>query len=334
MGSMMNSSNRLADIILPARDWMWEEKLVTKSDYGGFESINYCPEVVPPPGEVKSWAWVYCKIAERLGVDPRNMFAYYTSDENWEEDWERSQKDVYQGVVDTFQKRDVVLPSWEKFTKGDFINCDEYDEVPFTGWDDQMKDGKPFRTESKKIELFSNYIADETHRGTGEHFDGAGNLYDNLPSDWGEMTPLPNYRDIPRGMGDELTRRYPLFLLTSHSRYRVHYLFWEHSWLRNHVYRHRVWINATDAQARGIKDNDMVMVRNDRGRVVMPAYVTRRMMPGTILLHAGGKVIHDESGIDFGGSPSTLLGGEFQSCAATPKATNLVEVERYQGEAK
>ena len=95
----------------------------------------------------------------------------------------------------------------------------------------------------------------------------SGRLYDNLPSDWGDMTPLPTYRDMPRGMDDELTRKYPLFLLTSHSRYRVHYLFWEHSWLRNHVYRHRVWINAADAKARGIKDNDMVIVFNDRGKV-------------------------------------------------------------------
>ena len=53
MHSVMNSSTRYADIILPVRDAMWEEKGVTKSEYGGFESINYCPEVVKPPGEVK-----------------------------------------------------------------------------------------------------------------------------------------------------------------------------------------------------------------------------------------------------------------------------------------
>ncbi len=334
MGSMLNSTNRYADIILPARDWMWEEKGVTKSAYGGFESINYSPEVVSAPGEVKSWVWVYCKIAERLGVDPRNMFSYYTSDENWEEDWERYQKDTYQNVVEDFSKRNIAIPSWERFIQGEFINCDEYDEKPFTGWDEQIKEGKPFRTESKKLELFSNYIADEAKRGKSEHYDGFGRLYNNLPSDWGDMSPLPTYRDIPRGMDDELTRKYPLFLLTSHSRYRVHYLFWEHAWLRNHVYRHRVWISAADAQARGIKDNDMVVVFNDRGKVLMPAYVTRRMMPGTILIHSGGKVIHDESGTDVGASPSTLLGGEFQSCLAPARATNLVEVEKYHGEAQ
>jgi len=148
------------------------------------------------------------------------------------------------------------------------------------------------------------------------------------------MTPSPTYRAIPRGMDDPLTVKYPLFLLTSHSRYRVHYLFWEHPWLKDHVYRHRVWINSADARARGIKDNDMVAIYNDRGKVVMSAYVTHRTMPGIVLIHAGGKVIPDESGIDFGGSPSTLLGGEYKSCLTPARATNLVQIEKYIEELK
>jgi len=332
MHSIMTSSTRYADIVLPARDWMWEEKNVTRAGYGGFESINYCPEVVPPPGEVKSWAWVYIKIAERLGVDPRAFCSYYKSDETWDADWEKYQKDLYGGVTEYFAKKNVTVPSWEEFAAGGFINCDEYDEQPYTGFDEQIKEGKPFRTESKKLELFSTYVADEQKRGTGEHVDVTGRVYDNLPSDWGDMTPLPTYRAMPRGMDDALTAQYPLLLLTSHSRYRVHYLFWEHSWLRNHVYRHRVWINAADAKARGIKDNDLVIVFNDRGKIVMPAYVTRRMMPGTVLLHTGGKVIHDRSGVDFGASSSSVLGGEFLSCLAPARSTNLVEILKYQGE--
>jgi anaerobic dimethyl sulfoxide reductase subunit A len=148
------------------------------------------------------------------------------------------------------------------------------------------------------------------------------------------MTPNPTFRAIPRGMDDPLAIKYPLFLLSSGSRYRVHYLFWEHSWLRNHVYRHRVWINAADARARSIKDNDTIMVFNDRGKVVMPAYITHRMMPGTVLIHGGGKVVLDESGIDFGGSASTLLGGDFDSCLAPARATSMVQIEKYAGEIK
>ncbi|MFC1970999.1 molybdopterin-dependent oxidoreductase [Chloroflexota bacterium] len=330
--SIMTPTTQQADIILPARDWMWEEKGVTRSaSYGTFECINYLPGVVEPPGEVRHRAWVYVKIAERLGIDPVKLFPYYTTDENWEDDWERCQKDIYQRVADYYGKRNVNVPSWEEFIKGKFINCDELDEQPFTGWDEQIKAGKGFRTESGKIELHSRYVADESNRGKGEHHDTFGRVIDNLPSDWGDLTPSPTYKAMRRGMDDPMTAEYPLFLLTSHSRYRVHYLFWEHPWLRNHVYKHRVWINAADAGTRGIKDNDLIMVYNDRGKVVMPAYVTHRMMPGTVLIHAGGKVIHNEEGIDFGASPSTLQGGDFDSCLAAARATNLVQVEKYKG---
>lgn len=330
--SIMNPTLLYSDIILPAQDWMWEEKGITRSAaYGMVETVNYSAGVVKPPGEVRPWVWIYCKIAEKLGIEPSKFFKYYTTDENWDKDWERYIRDNYRSLDDFYKQKGITIPPWEEFIKGKFINCDEYDEKPFTGWDEQVKEGKPFRTASGKIELYSRYIADEKNRGKGEHLDALGRTVDNLPSDWGDMTPHPTYRAMPRGMDDPLTEKYPLFLLTSHSRYRVHYVFWEHAWLRNHVYRHRVWMNAADARARGIKDNDLILVYNDRGKVAMPAYVTSRMMPGTVLIHAGGKAVHDKSGIDFGASPATLLGGDFDSCLAPARATNLVQVEKYKG---
>jgi anaerobic dimethyl sulfoxide reductase subunit A len=330
MHSVMNPTIQYADIILPARDWMWEDKGITHSSaYGAFESINYSPGVVPPPGEVRNWVWVYCKIAERLGVDVKKFFPHYRSDETWEEDWEQFHKDQYQATIEYYVKKGIKVPNWDEFSKGKFINCDEYDEVPYTGWDAQIKQGHPFKTKSGKIEFYNEYIADEANRGKGEHFDALGQPYDNLPADWQDMTSTPTYMTTRRGMDDPLTKQYPIMLVTSHSRYRVHYLFWEHNWLRNHVYRHRVWINVADAKARGIKDEDSILVYNDRGKVVMPAYVTSRIMPGLCLIHSGAKVILGKNGIDFGASPSTLLGGDFESCLAPARATNLVQIEKY-----
>ncbi len=334
MHSIMTATAKYADIILPAQDWMWEEKNITQSAYGGFECINYCPGVVKPPGEVKPWVWVYTKLAEKLGIDPRKYFRYYTTDDNWDKDWERYQMDCYQLVIDYYKKRNIEVPSWEEFTHGKFINCDELDDKPFTGWDSQIREGKPFQTESGKIEFYSNYIASEINRGKGEHCDTLGRVYDNLASDWGSLTPIAVYQKAVRGMDDPLVKKYPLMLLAPHARYRVHYLFWEHPWLKDHVYRHRVWISTTDAKARGIRDEDMVQVYNDRGKAVMPAYVTSRLLPGMVVIHHGGKYLPDESGVDFGASPSTLLGGDYESCITPAKATNLVQVEKYRGESK
>ncbi len=122
MHSIMTATVKYADIILPAQDWMWEEKGITNSAYGGFQCINYCPGVVKPPGEVKPWVWVYTKLAEKLGIDPKKFFRYYTSDENWDIDWERYLVDSYQGVVDYYKKRNIDVPSWEEFARGKFIN--------------------------------------------------------------------------------------------------------------------------------------------------------------------------------------------------------------------
>ena len=167
MHSRLTPTAKHADIILPAQDWMWEEKNITQTSYGGFECINYCPGVVQPPGEVKPWAWVYTKLAEKLGINPQAFFKYYTSDETLDQDWEQYLRDGYRGVEAYYQERKVDIPSWEEFTKGKFINCDELDDQPFTGFEKQVKEGKPFNTGSGKIEIYSKYMADEDHRCRG-----------------------------------------------------------------------------------------------------------------------------------------------------------------------
>jgi anaerobic dimethyl sulfoxide reductase subunit A len=332
MNSMLTPSARYADIVLPVQDWMWEEKNVVKSAEG-FASVNYCAGQASPPGEVKPRVWVSVKLAEKLGVDPRKFFEYYTTDENWDKDWERYQQDIYQKIVNQYREKKIDVPTWEEFIAGKFINCDELrGDKPFVGFDTQIREGKPFNTGSGKIEIYSRYLADEANRGKGEHYDAHGRLYEYIPSDWGSLTPMPVFQDAVRGMNDPLVKKYPLLVITPPCRYRVHSLFWTNPWLRDQVYQHRVWISVTDAKVRRIKDGDMVQVYNDRGSVVMPAYVTSRIMPGIIAMRSGGWYIPGESGADFGGAASTLLGGDYESCITPAKATTLAQLEKYEGE--
>jgi anaerobic dimethyl sulfoxide reductase subunit A len=329
MHSRITPSAKFADIVLPAMDWMWEERTLRRSSYGGFECVSFCPGVIPPQGEVKPWIWVYTKLAERLGINPKDYFKYYTDDAHWDEDYERYLKDSYQKVIHYWKSRGKEVPSWGRFTQGEFINCDELEGKPHTGcFDSFIQEGVPLKTASGKIEIFSEYLADEKNRGKGEHFDPFGRLIDNLPGDWNDLTPLPVYRPAIRGMEDGLTSRYPLCLLTPHSRYRVHYLFWNHPWLRGDLYQHRVWVNIAEAKSRGIKDGDWVRVFNDRGEVRIRAYVTSRIMPGVVVVRQGAWYEPDENGVDWGPSPSTLLGGDTESCPTAPKATNLVQIEK------
>ncbi len=74
VNSMITPTAKYADIILPAQDWMWEEKNIVKSQEG-FTSINYCAGLAKPPGEVKPRVWILTKLAEKLGVEPREILS-------------------------------------------------------------------------------------------------------------------------------------------------------------------------------------------------------------------------------------------------------------------
>jgi hypothetical protein len=56
----------------------------------------------------------------------------------------------------------------------------------------------------------------------------------------------------------------------------------------------------------GIKTGDTVEVWNDRGKVVVPAYVTERCMPGVAVLYEGAWMDLDENGVDRAGNPDFL----------------------------
>jgi len=90
----------------------------------------------------------------------------------------------------------------------------------------------------------------------------------------------------------------------------------------------RVWISTVDAKARGIKDGDEVMVFNNRGKVVLPAWVTERIMPGVVCIYEGGWYHPDKDGIDRGGCANVLTMDEHSPAGATPTNTALVQVKK------
>jgi len=45
--------------------------------------------------------------------------------------------------------------------------------------------------------------------------------------------------------------------------------------------RHACWLSLADAKTRGIKDGDLVRVYSPKGEMILPAYVTPRVAPGT-----------------------------------------------------
>jgi len=92
-----------------------------------------------------------------------------------------------------------------------------------------------------------------------------------------------------------------------------------------------LWINPVDAEKRGIEDGDVVKVFNERGGVLVGAYVTERIMPGVVYVDHGARydpLIPGE--LDRGGAINTITPHNITSRNAAGMAVSgfLVEVEQ------
>ncbi|MBI2088793.1 MAG: molybdopterin-dependent oxidoreductase [Deltaproteobacteria bacterium] len=329
-GTQMASMARHADVIFPLTEMTLEQRTIQTAGYGGFANYTFLPGVVPPQGEARPDDWVYSELARRLGIG--EQYNRYYKRGNWDESWERYLRDEYRSCAKALRKQGVKAPQWRKFTKDCLINVDEAYDEPWHGYKSFIEGGKPLKTRSGKIELYSHIVGDESQRGK-LHFDDHGQLIDNLPNDWRDLAPFAAYQPIYRGMDHADVKRFPLMLLSCYPRYRNHTTFWNIPWLRGDCYRHAIWMNAADAQARGIKDGDLVRIHNDKGVGVLPAYVTSRILPGMVVIHHGGNYEPDKDGVDWGCTPNIFF-TDMESPVTAPAVTNLVEAERYVAQAE
>ena len=179
---------------------------------------------------------------------------------------------------------------------------------PYVSFKKEIEDpqNNPFSTPTGKIEIFSQLLADLDIPGA---------------------PPIPQYIETWESRNDPLVRKYPLQLTSTHFKRRVHSGFDTLPWLKD-LEPQAIWINTSDAEARGISDGQMARVFNDRGETIILAKVTERIMPGVVNIPEGGGYAPDESGVDRGGCVNVLIeegqtpggGAYFNTC--------LVQVEK------
>ncbi len=202
------------------------------------------------------------------------------------------------------QESDV--PDYDDFKKQAIIKIRlPQPHVPFSK---EINDpaNNPFPTPSGKIEIYSQQLAD------------MGNP--KLPA-------IPKYIEAWESLNDPLASKYPLQLITTHFKRRAHTQFDNIPWLRE-LEPQAIKINTIDAQARGVKDGDMVRVFNDRGKMIIRAKVTERIMPGVVDLPQGAWYSPDDKGVDRGGCANVLSRDEPSPGGALPSNTALVQVEK------
>ena len=165
----------------------------------------------------------------------------------------------------------------------------------------------PFPTTSGKIELYSDTVRHSRYR-------------DYFPA-------IPRYVEPPEGANDPLRKRYPIQLIGWHTKRRCHSIHDGNPALRS-LDPQALWLHPQDAQARGIRDGQEVLVWNDRGRLRVPVRITVNILPGVAALSEGAWFAPDADGTDRAGSINVLT-----SLHPTPYAhgnaqhTILVEIQ-------
>jgi len=302
-----------ADIILPVNT-KFEERDISVT-FEQFETIIFEEQCIESVGESKSDYEIVCMIAEKLGLLDK-VTENKSTDEWIRYGFDNSGVSQFINYEEFTGKQYFVVPpnpDWEPGRPALF----KFYEDP---------DKHPLKTPSGKIEFYSQ------------------NLARYFPDDK-ERPPVPHW--IPFGETHQESllhsraQKYPLLCMSNHPRWRVHANLDDISWFHEaetgkvkgpdgYLYE-PLWINPRTAEERGIKNGDVVNVFNERGSILVGAYVSERIMPGVVNVDHGARydpIVPGE--LDRGGAINTITPHNTTSKNATGMAVCgfLVEAKK------
>ncbi len=315
--STITPSGLWADVLLPIATH-FERHGVALPWYKGHYYIHR-PKAIAPLGESKTDFQVFTELAWRLEkldpalkdfgkrYNPRAERGYFDDpdavDEAYLSAWWQDKVQAHQGVT----------MSWEEF-KSRGVYKFEFKQ-PLVAFREQIEQGKPFQTPSGKIEIFSTTLAKVT---------------DWTKTQWGYAIPaIPKWIEPFESLNHPLAKIYPFHMITPHPRWRTHSIFNNIPWLRE-TYQQEITLNAADAKRLGIRTGDTVEAWNARGRIVLPAYVTERCMPGVVVVYEGAWMDRDKNGVDRAGNPDFLTLDEPSPAGAFAYNTILCNLKKTE----
>lgn len=305
--NMMTPTARFADYVLP--DVLGPEVDDFSADsysVGGQCYLIAMQKAVEPQWEQKPNYEIMREMARRFGVEDK-----YTEGKTYR-DW---MIEAYEAT----RKKAPELPSFEEFWKRGIVRYSVPADTGITMESFRRDPQKsPLKTPSGKIEIYSERLAERAEK-------------EPLPEGIGQkITALPSYvvsREM-LGKGDPLEAKYPLEAYGYHGKGHTHSSYANLPWLKE-IAPDELMINPIDAEPRGIKTGDDVIVKNDRGAIRLPAKVTPRIIPGLVAFPQGGWYAPDKDGIDRGACANTITSQEptpVGKCSGMH--TNLVEVTK------
>jgi len=325
-------SAQYCDVLLPVCTW-WEKNELAWTNNS--ETLYWSEKVLEPLYESKPETYVAEELAKRLGLDPKVVNtmtdaertytslagAMYLTDDataSFAPVLTITQEDIdAMGVQGTPQEGIMTLAEFKE--KGCY-------KVQRTGADDSLAHipfkafyedpvNNPLGTSTGKFEIYCPTLA-----------------YIINSVGYSQISPIAKWQigDPEQGQGTQ-TDEYPLLLWTPHSLRRAHTVNDEVTSLRE-AFPQECFMSVVDAEARGIKNGDLVLMSSPYGQVLRPAKVLPTIVPGSVALQDGAWIrIDPETGIDLGGDPNILQapkasGGVSQSWTGT-----LCQVEKYNG---
>jgi len=294
--NFLTPTARFADILLPACTQFETYGIEDGWKYG--DEVFLMPQVVDKPFETQSDYEICAALARKLGVEQE--FTEGRDERQWVE-W----------ILDVYRNsRFPDVPSLDDFESSNKGVHTRRVETPAIGLADFRRDPvkHPLPTPSGKIEIFSKRLFDM-----------------NNPK---EIPAVPKYiQEWESPFGPE-AKKYPLSAMGHHYMQRVHSTHDNVDWL-NEAFPQRVFMNPRDAEVRQIKNGDEVKVFNDRGSMVLPCRITKRILPGVVDVPQGAWWAPDEKGVDRRGNVNVLTSERWTPLAkGNAQHTIMVQVEK------
>ena len=346
-GQFETTNCRYADIVLPVTT-KWEEDGGTSSSDSN-ETVNPGCKVVEPKYEAKSETNISWAYAKYRGADcsSKDMVSN-------EQGWFNCVKGAKWRDVDANTTKTLItidedtLKQLKVYGEAYATNADgtPYTQEGKYTYDEFLKRGvitTPRHEGDRYVKIANESFA----TGTGTKSTQSrkmeiycGRLYERINKQgYSHLEPIPTYIPPVEGYEDTFSDfangvkgEFPFQLYNPHYWRRSHTVFDNILWMRE-AWPNPFFVNAQDAEAKGVKDGDVILLISPHGRSIRHAAVTNRIMPGVVAVpHGAWLDVNEGTGIDVAGSDNWIGGAVPTGQGTSGYNTGICNWEKYDGE--
>ena len=319
----MENDSLFADLVLPVTTCLEDDDTMGASMTVGMRWAGYTPHACDRVGVSKSDWEIALEVLDRFGK--REELDLGMTTDQWLEYGFTNSRLTTEVDWDTLVEKGLYYPKLEENWRDELPGMRGFYEDP---------ENFPLDTPSGKLEFYSQALAD------------------NFPDDkerqpiakWITGGPAEEGWTHDESLWGERCKKYPLLVTANPARFRVHVQGDDIAWYREiettkvkgpdgYLYE-PVWMAPEDAEARGIKNGDIVKVYNERGIILTGARISQRITPGSVVVAKGSRVDPIAPHIDRGGainliSPEATVS---KNCKGFAVTGYLIEAEKLTQE--